>query len=389
MYAVKGGQIFTITDGVIEGGILLVDGSKIKAVGKNAAIPGGCKVFDARGRVILPGFVEAHCHVGNFNEAQGIMGFDGNEMTDPVTAHLRALDSVYPHDLGFEDARSGGISTLCVLPGSANVIGGTGVVLKARRVNDVSDMVISRYGGLKIAFGENPKGTYGHQQKKAPLTRMGVAGVFRKALVGALNYADKKKLAEKDPEKIPDRDLDKETLLAVLEGKMPLRAHAHRSDDILTAIRLAKEFGISISIEHCTEGHLVARELKRAKVPVLVGPSIVSRYKMEVKERTFKTAGILEKAGIKVAIMTDAPILPIQYLPVAAGLAQRAGMTPEGALRGITLTPAEILGVEDRVGSLTAGKDADFSIWDGHPFDTRSHLLEFYIDGKKVWKMEH
>jgi len=386
MIAIRGGKLYTITDGVIEGGILLIEGRKIKAVGKDVISPPGCKVIDAGNKVVMPGFVEAHCHVGSFDEAQGIMGHDGNEMTDPVTAHLRAIDSLYPQDLCFEDARSGGVSTMCVLPDSANVIGGTGVVVKARKVGDVNDMIINRYGGLKVAFGENPKAVYGHLQKKTPITRMGVAGLFRKAVVSALNYAKKKELGEQDPEKAPERDLDKESILEVIEGKMPLRAHAHRSDDILTAIRLAEEFGFKVSIEHCTEGHLIVKELKKAKVPVLVGPSIVHRSKLETKERTFATAGILERTGLKVAIMTDAPILPIQYLAVAAGLAQREGMSPKGALRGITLTPAEIIGVADRVGSLSAGKDADFSIWDGHPFDTRSRMEAFYIDGKQVWR---
>ncbi|MBD3370365.1 amidohydrolase family protein [Candidatus Fermentibacteria bacterium] len=386
MIAIKGGRIHTVTSGVIEDGVILFEGGKIAGVGTAIDIPSDAEVIDAGDRMVFPGFIDAHCHVGNFDEGEGQVGYDGNEMTNPVTPHLRAWDGIYPQDIGFRDSRSGGISCVCVLPGSANVIGGLGAVLKTRG-DFIEDMILSDNGGLKVAFGENPKRVYG-EQKKTPSTRMGTAGIFRETLTKAQNYREKLVKGREDPDKMPERDLGMEVMVKVLDGEIPLRAHAHRADDIVTAIRIAKEFGLRISIEHCTEGHMIAQRLADEDVPAIVGPSLGHRSKREVVRRTFETAGILDRAGVKVALMTDHPFNPIEFLPLASGLAHRAGMTEEKALRAITINPAEILGLGDRIGSIEPGKDADISIWSGHPFDTRSKMERFLINGYTVYPEE-
>lgn len=383
MIAIKGGKIYTITSDVIEDGVILIDEGKILDVGNDIDIPSDAEVIDAEGKLIFPGFIDAHCHVGNFDEGEGPMGYDGNEMTDPITPHLRSWDGIYPQDLGFEDARSGGVSSICVLPGSANVIGGLSAVLKTRG-DFIEDMVISENGGLKIAFGENPKRVYG-EQKKTPSTRMGTAGILRETLTKAQNYKDKLEKGKEDPDKLPEKDLSMEVMVKVLDGEIPLRAHAHRADDIITAIRIAKEFGVDVSIEHCTEGHLMAERLADEGISAIVGPSLGHRSKRETVRRTFETAGILDRAGVKVAIMTDHPFNPIEFLPLASGLAHRAGMDEDRALKAITINSAEILGLDDRIGSIEKGKDADISIWSGHPFDTRSKMEKFFIDGIEVY----
>lgn len=383
MIAIKGGRIHTVTSGVIEDGVILFEGGKIAGVGTAIDIPSDAEVIDAGDRMVFPGFIDAHCHVGNFDEGEGQVGYDGNEMTNPVTPHLRAWDGIYPQDIGFRDARSGGISCVCVLPGSANVIGGLGAVLKTRG-DFIEDMILSENGGLKVAFGENPKRVYG-EQKKTPSTRMGTAGIFRETLTKAQNYREKLVKGREDPDKMPERDLGMEVMVKVLDGEIPLRAHAHRADDIVTAIRIAKEFGLRISIEHCTEGHMIAQWLADEDVPAIVGPSLGHRSKREVVRRTFETAGILDSAGVKVAVMTDHPFNPIEFLPLASGLAHRAGMAEEKALRAITINPAEILGLGNRIGSIEPGKDADVSIWSGHPFDTRSKMERFFINGSTVY----
>lgn len=382
MLAIKGGTVYTITNGIVNDGTVVIDGKNIKAVGKDIPIPKGCRVYDAKGKIVMPGFVDAHTHLGNFNEATGPVGFDGNEWVNPVTPHIRAKDGIWPQDLGFRDAREGGVSTVCVLPGSANVIGGTGVVIKT--VGDsVDDMVVLDDCGMKAAFGENPKGVY-QEQKKMPVTRMGNAAVMRETFIKVKNYMEKKQKHEED--KPFEEDISMEALIPVLERKIPLRVHAHRADDILTAIRIAKEFNIDITIEHCTEGHLIVKHLKKAGVKAIVGPSFSSRTKVELRELTFKTPGILDKAGIHVSIMTDNPVIPLRFLVLMAGIAVSEGMDETSALKAITIRPAQLLGIDNRVGSIEEGKDADISIWDRHPFDTRAHLEAFWIGGKQVVK---
>ena len=380
---IKNGQIKTMTGREFIGNII-IEGTKITALGENSEVevPLDAVVIDALGCLVLPGFIDAHCHVGIGEEIYRWEGEDFNEMTDPVTPDMRAIDGINPEDEGFRDARLGGITAVFTGPGSGNVIGGTGVVMKtAGKI--VDKMIVRDPAGLKVAFGENPKMVYG-EQKKMPMTRMGTAALLRQALVDAQVYRDKLEEGKTDPDKIPERDLGLETLVRVINREIPLRAHAHRADDIMTAIRIAREFKVELVIEHCTEGHKISEELAELGYPVVVGPLLTNRSKVELKDKSFKTPGILAKAGVKVAIMTDHSVTPIEQLPLCAALACKAGMNIEDALRAITINPAEILGVSDRIGSLEIGKDADIVIWSEHPFILTAQPLYVIIDGKIV-----
>ncbi|HWQ71439.1 MAG TPA: amidohydrolase [Desulfitobacteriaceae bacterium] len=363
-------------------GGILIEGTKITALGEGIKVPPEAGVIDAAGCLVLPGFIDAHCHVGIGEEIYRLEGDDLNETSDPITPELRAIDGINPEDEGFRDARLGGVTAVFSTPGSGNVIGGTGVVLKtAGKI--VDKMILRDPAGLKVAFGENPKCVYG-EQKKMPITRMAVAALLRQALVDARNYQEKLVLGKNDPDKKPERDLGLETLNLVLQGKIPLRAHAHRTDDIMTAIRIAREFKVDLVIEHCTEGHKIAGELAEYGYPVVVGPSLINRAKVELKDKTFKTPGILARAGVKVAIMTDHSVTPIEKLPLCAALAVKEGMSEKDALRAITINAAEILGVADRIGSLEVGKDADLVIWSDHPFSLTARPLKVLIDGEII-----
>jgi Imidazolonepropionase and related amidohydrolases len=363
-------------------GGVLIEGTKITALGSEIDVPADAQVIDAEGCLVLPGFIDAHCHVGIGEEIYRWEGEDFNEMTDPVTPDMRAIDGINPEDEGFRDARLGGVTAVFTGPGSANVIGGTGVVMKtAGKI--VDKMIVRDPAGLKVAFGENPKSVYG-EQKKMPMTRMGTAALLRQALVDAQVYQGKLEEGKTDPDKIPERDLGLETLVRVIDREIPLRAHAHRADDIMTAIRIAREFGVDLVIEHCTEGHKIAEDLGELGYPAVVGPLLTNRAKVELKDKSFKTPGILAKAGVKVAIMTDHSVTPIEQLPLCAALACKAGMDTEEALKAITINSAEILGVSERIGSLEVGKDADIVIWSEHPFIITARPLYVIIDGKIV-----
>ena len=380
---IKNGQIKTMAGREFLGNIL-IEGTKITALIEtlDVEIPTDAKVIDALGCLVLPGFIDAHCHVGIGEEIYRWEGEDFNEMTDPVTPDMRAIDGINPEDEGFRDARLGGVTALFTVPGSANVIGGTGVVLKtAGKI--VDKMIVRDPAGMKVAFGENPKMVYG-EQKKMPMTRMGTAALLRQALVDAQTYKDKLEQGKKDPDKLPERDLGLEVLVKVINREIPLRAHAHRTDDIMTATRIAREFDVDSVIEHCTEGHKIAEELAEQGYPAVVGPLLTNRAKVELKDKSFKTPGILAKAGVKVGIMTDHSVTPIEQLPLCAALACKAGMDIEEALRAITINPAEILGVSDRIGTLEVGKDADIVIWSEHPFIITASPLYVIIDGKIV-----
>jgi imidazolonepropionase-like amidohydrolase len=320
--------------------------------------------------------------VGIGEEIYQSEGDDLNEMTDPVTPELRAIDGVNPDDLAFSDARMGGVTALFTCPGSANVIGGTGVVLKTvGRV--IEEMIVKEPAGLKVAFGENPKVIYG-EQKKMPMTRMGTAALLRQTLVDAQTYKEKIAEGRKDPDKLPERDLGMEAIGLVLDKKIPLRAHAHRADDIMTSIRIAQEFDVNLVLDHCTEGHKIADILAEKGYPAVVGPSFVNRAKVEMKDKTFKTPGILAETAIKVAIMTDNSVTPIEQLPLCAALAMKNGMNEEDALKAITIWPAEILGVDDRIGSLEEGKDADIVVWQGRPLDLNADPIVVIINGQVI-----
>ena len=388
MLAIKGGKVYTITKGVIDGGTVLVDGGKIVKVGKRIKVPDDAEVIDVSGKVVMPGLVEAHCHIGISEEKIGWAGSDGNEATDPATPHMRALDGIKANadEGGLEAAMKAGITTVQILPGSANVIGGTGVVVKTAPKAVIDEMVVREPSGMKIAFGENPRRVYGQGLKRMPSTRMGVAGVLREWLQKAKGYAEKRERLKDDPEKRPEVDLKLEALVPVIKGEIPLRAHAHRADDIATAVRIAEEFGVEISWEHATEGHRIAEWIAGKGVPAVWGPSLGSRGKWEMRELGFDTPRILYEAGVKLAIQTDATGSNIRHLPIAAGMAVKHGLPYEEALRAITINPAEILGVADRVGSIEKGKDADLRILDGDPLELRTKVEMVLIDGEIVYR---
>ena len=384
MLAITNGKILTmnLNGDTYAQGTILIEGKKIIDIGEALIIPEDAKVIDAAGKFILPGFIDAHCHVGIMEEIFQIEGDDTNEMTDPITPHLRVIDGVNPEDEGFKDALAGGITTVVTSPGSANVIGGQMTALKTAG-KTVETMVLKELVGLKVAFGENPKRVYGNQ-KKMPATRMATAALLRETLVKAQNYRSKVIKAIKS-EEVFERDLKLEVLVKVLEREIPLRAHAHRADDIMTAIRIAEEFNIKLVIEHCTEGHKIAAILAQKRIPAIVGPLLTSRAKVELKDKTPKTAKILSEAGVQVGLMTDHPVIPIDYLSLCAGLAQREGLNEEEALKMITLYPAQILGLDAQIGSLEKGKDADVIIFDGPPLELQSHVIAVYINGEEVY----
>ncbi len=383
---IKNGRILTMAGKDYDKGDILIEGTKIKKVAEHIDPPENFEVIDAQGMWVMPGIVDAHCHIGMWEDGIGEEGADGNEMTDPVTPHLRAIDGINPDDNSFREAREHGVTTVVTGPGSANVIGGQFAALKTygRRVDD---MVIKAPLAVKAALGENPKRVYGGQHK-APSTRMATAAILRQALIRAQEYRRKLELGKKDPDKMPDRDIKMEILVRVLNREIPLKIHAHRADDILTAIRIAREFNIDFTLDHCTEGHRIVDFLLEENAKVIVGPLLTERSKVELKNLTFKAPAILSRAGLKVAIMTDHPVIPIQYLPVCASIAVREGMDEMEALKAITIYPAQITGLDDRVGSLEEGKDADVVIFDGHPLDVRSRTQWVFIDGNPVFRRE-
>lgn len=382
MLFIKGGNILTMAGKEIEGGDILVEEGKIKQIGTNLNVPEGARVVDATGKTVMPGMIDPHTHLGIFEEGMGFEGNDTNELTNPITPELRAIDGINPYDEGFVETRKAGITSCVIAPGSGNVIGGQAAALKTMG-KTVESMIIKNPVGLKIAFGENPKRVYA-EKNKMPMTRMATAAMLRKALVDAQNYQSKLKKAEEDPDKAPDRDLQKEILIEVLEGRLPLKAHAHRADDIITALRIAGEFNLKISIEHCTEGHKIAEILKNEDIPAVVGPTMTGRSKIELQERTFDTPKALYEAGVKFAITTDHPVIPAYTLPICAALARKAGLPNEEALKAITINAAEIGQISDRVGSLEEGKDADILVFDGDPLAVESKLLHIFICGEEV-----
>ena len=371
---IKNATIYTaVLPEPIQGDILIRDG-KIAAVGPNLPAEGE-EVYDATGLSAYPGFVEAHCHIGLDGYGIGYEGADYNEHSDPVVPHLRAIDGIEPADPTFAMAARAGVTTVCTGPGSANVLGGTFVAIKT--VGDrVDDMIVRDNVAMKCAFGENPKRCY---KEKGISTRMSTAAKLREALLKARQYKEKK-----DAGKDVAFDMKSEALLPVLEGKMPLKAHAHQANDLFTAIRIAKEFGVSLTLEHCTEGHQVAEKLAAEGYPMAVGPSLTHATKFELRNKTFATPGILAKAGGHVCIITDSPVIPQHYLPLCAGLAIQSGMDRHDALRAITLNAAEHIGIADRVGSIEAGKDADIVLARGDVFDVSGQVVQVFIEGRKV-----
>ncbi len=385
MLFIKNGNIFTMAGDIIEGGSILIKDGKIQEVGKDLVAPLDAEIIDGDGKMVLPGFIDAHCHIGMWEEGMGFEGSDGNEWVDPITPHLRAIDAINPMDVAFEEAYMGGVTTAVTGPGSANVIGGMSVAIKTYGKR-VDDMILKEPVAMKIAFGENPKRVY-ESQKRSPITRMATAAILRETLFKAKSYMEKKELAKDDPSKMPEFDIKMEALTKVLKKEIPLKAHAHRADDIFTALRIAKEFDLNITLDHCTEGHLIADYLGEEGKGAIVGPTLSNRSKVELKNLTFETPKVLHEAGVKVAITTDSPVIPLHYLPICAGLAAKSGLDEMEALKAITINAAEIVGIDDRVGSIEVGKDADIVIFDGNPIkDIDCKTYATIINGEVVYK---
>jgi imidazolonepropionase-like amidohydrolase len=383
--AITGGYVVPIEGEPISGGTVLLRDGKIEAVGSGLAVPAGYATVDAAGKWVLPGFIDAHAHVGVHEEAEGWAGNDTNEMTSPVTAQVRALDAINPADLGFRDAISGGVLNVNVNPGSGNPIGGQTVAIKCWG-RTVDQMVLREPAGLKSALGENPKRVYG-DRKETPSTRLGTASVIRGAFVAALNYEQKLHSATAD--KPADRDLQSEALLLVLGKKIPWRQHCHRADDIATAMRLAREFGYNLVIDHGTEAHLLADEIAAAGIPVIIGPLFTSRAKPELRNRSIANPGRLAAAGVEISLTTDHPVVPIHFLIHQATLAVKEGLDRTVALRSVTINPARVIGCADRLGSLEAGKDADVVIWSGDPLDVMSRAEIVYQNGREIYRYDY
>jgi imidazolonepropionase-like amidohydrolase len=371
----------------IEDGAVLIDGGKIVAVGTAADVdvPDDATIVDASGAWVLPGFVEAHGHLGVHEEAEHWVGEDSNERTDPNGARLRALDAINPDDEGFRDALAGGVTTAVIKPGSANPIGGQTVAVKTWG-RTVDEMVVRADVSVKSALGENPKRVYS-EQKKLPSTRLGVAAVIRDAFLAAQDYR-KRKAYSAETGKPLERDNTLETLVRVLDGELQWSQHTHRADDIATAIRLSEEFGYDLVINHGTEGHLLADLLVEKNLPVIIGPLFTTRVKVELRRRSLRNPGILARAGVKIAITTDHPVVPIHFLVHQATLAMKEGLDRDTALRSITINPAEIMRLDHRVGALKPGLDADVVIWSGDPLDVMSRALRVFVSGREVYHFD-
>ena len=380
MLLIKNAHIKTMADLELTNGCILVDDNgKIAQVAENITAE-DAQVIDAEGRLVTPGCVEAHCHIGLGCAGMRWEGSDFNEKSDPVTPQLRAIDSIYPQDERLQDGLSGGVTTVCTGPGSSNVVGGNFVAIKlfGRRVDD---MIVKYPLAMKCALGENPKSAFG-QAKKAPITRMGAASMLRELLIKAKAYYE-----EVEAGKNPKFDMKLDAMLPVMRGEIPLKCHAHRVDDILTSIRIAKEFGVKLTLDHCTDGACIADLLAEEGYPAIVGPAFTAKNKPELKAKSFATPGILHKAGVKICITTDASVTGIEYLPLCAGLAASKGLPMEEAWKAITINAAEIMNIADRVGSLEVGKDADIVIWNADPLTTiGGDAYITIVDGKIAYQ---
>ena len=381
MICIRNGLVFDAVHENPEKKDILIDQGKIVKIGAQLEVPAECEIVDAGGLHVYPGFVDAHSHLGTMGSSIGFEGDDVNEMTDILTPQLRGIDCIEPMDIVFTEAREGGVTTVCTGPGSANVVGGTFAAIKTvgKRVDD---MVIKDRVAMKCAFGENPKRCY---KDKNNFSRMSTAAKLREILFKTQEYDAKIKAAGDDLSKRPPFDFKLESMLPVIHREIPLKAHAHRADDIFTALRIAKEFNLRITLEHVTDGSLITEELAKENVMMAVGPSFGHRTKFELRNKSFKTPGDLANAGCHVSIITDAPVIPQQYLRLCAGLAVKDGMKEFDALKAITINAAEHAGVSERVGSLEEGKDADLVLMDGTLFESQSNVIATYIDGKKVF----
>jgi len=389
--AIINATILCPVNGLIKNQTIVFD-KQIRAIGIAVDIPKNAKIIDANGKYVVPGFIDAHTHQGLFDGTIGWAGTDGNEMTNPVTPDMRGIDGFNPDEPSLTEVIQGGVTCINTGPGSGNVISGEAFVVKPIGSGVVDDMILMAPSGLKVAFGENPKRIHG-TEKRAPSTRMGVAAVLRKALIDGQNHlieleAYLKKAKEavdkgETPSTPPKRDLGLESIIKVLKREIPIHAHAHRADDIATVIRIAKEFDIRVVLVHCTEGHKITKFIAKSKFPAVVGPTIFWSGKPETRERGFRTAVELNKAGVKVALQTDS-LTPMNYFPLLPMYVIKEGMSREDALKCVTINPAEILGIDDKVGSLEQGKDADIVIWSGDPFEFYSRVEQVFINGDNV-----
>lgn len=377
MLLIQNGILYTMEmEECMQGDILIKNGT-IAEIAEHIPVKKEMEVLDATGLLVFPGFIDAHSHLGIAEEKTSGMGDESNEGTNPVTPCMRAIDAINPMDSAFHNAVAAGITGVMAGPGSANPIGGQFAFIKTdgRRIDD---MVVLAPGAIKVAFGENPMTNYGNNGN-IPSTRMGIAALIREELFKAKQYFD-------NETEETQKDFSMECYRDLFDGNIPLKAHVHRADDIFTAIRIAKEFGLNLTLDHCTEGHLIAKEIAESGFPAIVGPSMAARSKKEVSASDFETAGVLQKAGVLVALTTDHPVTRIQYLPLCAALAAKEGMDSFGALRAITIDAAKICRVDQRLGSLKVGKDADIVLWDGYPLELSSTVHTTIIDGRIVWQ---
>lgn len=382
MLYITGGKILTMAGRVYENGTIGIQNGKIAEIKEGSIHNAGCNcqknIINVDGAWVMPGLIEAHCHVGISEEKKGMEGDDCNENVNPITPYLRAIDAINTMDAGFSDAVRAGITSAMIGPGSSNVVGGQFAFIKLFG-RCIDDLIVKAPAAMKVAFGENPKVNYSGMGK-SPSTRMAIAGMLREELFHAREYLKKKK-----ENRNFEPDFRMEPWEAVFNGEIPLKAHVHRVDDIFTAVRIAKEFGLRMTLDHCSEGHLVADRLAQEGFPAIVGPDLSSRSKIEVQNVAFKTVGILQKAGMLTAITTDHPVSLIQSLPICAGMAVKAGLPMEEGLKAITINPAKICGVADRVGSLEVGKDADIAVFNGNPMEVFTRTLYTIIDGRIVY----
>ena len=380
MLLIKNGLLYTMeTEQPIRADLLVKNG-KIAEIAPDIKITDNMEVLDATGLLVFPGFIDAHSHLGISEEKVTGIGDESNENTAPATPYLRAIDSIHPMDSAFHNALASGVTGVMAGPGSSNPVGGQFAFFKTYG-RCIDDMVVLAPAAMKIAFGENPMTCFG-MNGNAPSTRMGIAGIIREELFNAKQY-----LANTPPDSA-EKDFCLECYRELFEKKIPLKAHVHRTDDILTAIRIAKEFDLDLTLDHCTEGHLITEEIARSGYPAIVGPSMSARSKKEVCESDFKTPGILKQADVTVAITTDHPVCRLQYLPLCAALAAKEGLSDYDALRAITIDAARICRVDNRLGSLAAGKDADLCLWNGNPLEIRSSVVKTLINGSVVWEKE-
>lgn len=387
MLVVKGAKIYPVVGDVLKNGMMVIDDhGKIRELGEYRPAGAGDQVLDLTGKVIIPGLIDAHTHVGMWGDGEGRAGYDGNESVRPITGEVRAIDAVNPRQISFAGAREGGITTIQVLPGSGNPIGGLAFACKTHGTI-IDDMVVKNPTGLKGATGENPKRAHGQSQSQSPATRMAVASLIREYFKDAQKYGEKKKRAIEEG-KLLATDLNLESGLMVLNQEIPFRVHAHRHDDIVTIVRICEEFNIAYTIEHCTDGHVIAEYLGKKNVTAMVGPGLSPSTKVETADFTDENAAILARHGVKVCLMSDHPFLNCRYFLQYAAIAHKYGLSFEETLKAITINPAEALGIADRVGSLEVGKDADFVVLNGEPFSYKGSIAKTYIEGRLVWERE-